>query len=205
MKMKMLKLVLSVSVFILGFLPFADAQKLSFGPMVGANIAKISDVPNSKSQIGPAAGVFLNYSVNENIGFGLKGLFSQLGTSVDNSSAEVKLNYVQIPLSGVYFFGERGNIIRPKIFLGPYVGFLLSAKDQNGTNIVDSGGQDVYNNTDFGGQIGVGFNYSMNNNSWINFDAGYATSLVNITDHSSLNHKNNFFFVSLGYSFPISQ
>lgn len=200
----MLKSVLLFFVFALAYMPFASAQRISLGPIVGANFSDISDVPNSKVKTGLNAGLFLNYSVNENLGLGIKALYSELGTASDNGTGETNLNYVQIPLSGIYYFGERGNTIRPKVFVGPYVGFLLSAQDQNGNDIKSPSGQDFYMNTDIGGQVGLGFNYTLANQSWINFDAGYSASLVNITDHSDRNYKNSAFFASVGYSFPIS-
>jgi len=205
MNKKMLMSGMVAFVFVLGSMTMATAQKMSFGPVIGANFATISDVPNAEVNTGLQAGVFLNYSVNENVGLGLKGLFSQLGTHVENSAAEVNLNYIQIPLSGIYYFGERGNTFRPKVFLGPYLGFLLSSNDQNGNEILGVAGNDAFNKADFGGQIGLGFNYSMQDRGWINVDAGFSGSLTNITDHNSLNHKNRSIFLSVGYSFPISQ
>jgi outer membrane protein W len=201
----MLKSVLLFFVFALSYMPFASAQKISLGPMIGANFANISDIPDSKVKTGLNAGLFLNYSVNENLGLGIKAMYSQLGAKDVSGTGETHLNYVQIPLSGIYYFGERGNTIRPKVFLGPYVGFLLNARDQNGNDIKSPSGQDFFNKTDVGGQVGLGFNYSLANLSWINFDAGYSTSLVNITDHSDRDYKNSAFFASVGYSFPISQ
>lgn len=205
MKTRIFKSMMWVFICTVCIMPFASAQKVSFGPMVGANFATISDVPNAEVNTGLAAGVFLNYSIDENFGLGIKGLFSQLGTMVENSSAETNLNYIQLPLSAIYYFGKRGDTFRPKVFLGPYLGVLLTANDQNGNEILGLDGKNAFNTADFGGQIGVGFNYSMKERGWINFDAGYSTSLANITDHNTLNYKNNAFFVSLGYSFPISQ
>jgi len=204
MKSTMIQSVFGMLVFAMAVMPMANAQNLSFGPVVGVNFASISDVPNAQVKAGLAAGLFLNYSVNEKFGLGIKGLFSQMGTKVENSPAEVNLNYLQIPLSGIYYFGNVGDSFRPKIFLGPYLGLLLSGNDQNGNEILGSDGKGLYKKADVGGQIGVGFNYSLKNSSWLNFDAGYGASFVNITDHSTLNHRNRAFFVSLGYSFPLN-
>lgn len=205
MKTRMFKSMMWVFVCTVCIMPFATAQRVSFGPMIGANFANISDVPNAEVNGGLSAGVFLNFSIDENFGIGIKGLFSQLGTNVENSNTEMNLNYIQIPISGIYYFGERGDAFRPKVFLGPYVGFLLGANDQNGNEILGISGNDAFNTLDFGGQIGLGFNYSMQDRGWINVDAGFSGSLANITDNNSLNHKNRSIFLSVGYSFPISQ
>ena len=200
MEKRILNSAIILIISLIAYIPNSIGQKLSIGPMAGVNISSISDVDNSKSLTGLNAGLFLNYSVNENLGFGLKGLFSQLGTGVENTDNHTRLNYIQLPLSVVYFFGERGNTIRPKVFIGPYLGFLMSAQDQDGKDLPDN----LFNSTDLGGQIGAGFNYSFKNRSWLNFDLGYSTSLVNITNHASFDYRNRSFFVSLGYSFPLS-
>ncbi len=198
MEKRLLNSAIILIISFIAYLPSAIGQKLSIGPMAGVNISSISEVNNTESLAGLNAGVFLNYSVNENLGFGLKGLFSQLGTGFKNSDDHYRLNYIQLPLSVAYFFGERGNTIRPKVFIGPYVGFLMNAQRQNGDDLIG------FNSTDFGGQIGAGFNYSFKNRSWLNFDLGYSAGFVDIIEISALNYNNNAFFVSLGYSFPLS-
>ena len=118
-------------VFLIAMIHISDttAQTLSIGPMVGANISTISDVPNAKSITGLDIGLFGNYSINEHIGLGAKLLFSQLGTALENSTSSVRLNYIQVPLTGVYYFGSTGNTFRPKIFAGLYFAALVSSKD----------------------------------------------------------------------------
>ena len=198
MEKRLLNSAIILIISLIAYMPTAIGQKLSIGPMAGVNISSISEIDNTESLAGLNAGIFLNYSVNENLGFGLKGLFSQLGTGFEDIENHVRLNYIQLPLSVAYFFGERGNTIRPKVFIGPYVGFLMNAQDMNGNDI--SG----YNSTDFGGQIGAGFNYSFANRSWLNFDLGYSAGFMDISETSASSSKNNAFFVSLGYSFPLS-
>lgn len=175
------------------------AQTLSIGPMVGANISTISDVPNAKSIIGLDLGIFSNFSINEHIGLGVKLLFSQLGTAIENSTSSVRLNYIQLPLTGVYYFGNTGNSFRPKIFAGPYIASLMSSKDQDGNDI-----NDIYKNTDFGGLIGLGFNYSLKSRTWLNVDAGYAGSFSNITGITNTDYKNSGYSIKIGLSFPVS-
>lgn len=175
------------------------AQTLSIGPMVGANISTINDVPNAKSITGLDIGLFGNYSINEHIGLGAKLLFSQLGTAIENSTSSVRLNYIQVPLTGVYYFGSTGNTFRPKIFAGPYIAALLSSKDQDGNDI-----NGIYKNTDFGGLIGLGFNYSLKARTWLNVDAGYFGSLTNISEIANTNYKNSGYNIKVGLSFPVS-
>lgn len=180
------------------------AQTLSVGPVLGANFSTISDLPNAKSRIGISAGAFANYSIDEHYGLNMKLIFSQLGAKIENSTISNRLNYFQIPLSGVYFFGVAGNSLRPKIFVGPYVGILLNAKDNNGNDIVVANGDDYFNKLDFGGQIGVGFNYRIMSRTWLNVDASYAGSFGKISDVTNVAYKNRALSLNVGISFPIN-
>ena len=182
---------------------FISAQTLSIGPIVGANFMTISNTPSSKKLVGLSIGAFANYSINEHLGTNLKLLFSQMGTATDNSAVSVRLNYIHIPLSVVYFFGNAGNKIRPKLFIGPYASFLLNASDKNGNNIVFPNGNDVYLKTDFGGILGGGFNYLIKSRTWLNIDANYSTSFSSIVDATNSDNKNKGFQFNVGISFPI--
>lgn len=195
----MLRSIFLFVILILCNISITKAQTLSIGPVLGANFSKISKLDNAKTRTGLSAGIFANYSIDEHFGLNLKLLYSQLGTKLDNTTESTRLNYIQLPLSGVYFFGESGNSIRPKIFLGPYVGFLLSATDTNGNDIADT-----YKKVDFGGQLGVGFNYRIKNRTWLNVDATYASSLGKIIDESNIAYKNTALGLNLGLSFPVS-
>ena len=126
-----------------------------------------------------------------------------MGTGTDNSDYTVRLNYIQVPLSVVYYFGNTGNKIRPKLFAGPYGAFLLNASDKNGKNIVLPNGDDVYLKTDLGGILGAGFNYIIRPLTWLNIDASYSTSFYSIVDATNSTNRNEGFQINVGVSFPI--
>lgn len=201
---KMLRSLFLFVILILCNISITKAQTLSIGPVLGANFSKISKLDNAKTRTGLSAGVFANYSIDEHFGLNVKLIYSQLGTKLDNTTESTRLNYIQLPISGVYFFGESGNRVRPKIFLGPYVGFLLSATDTNGNDIVDANGNDYYKKVDFGGQVGVGLNYRIKDRTWLNVDASYASSLGKIIENSNITYKNTALALNLGVSFPVS-
>lgn len=175
-----------------------NAQTLSIGPMIGVNSSSISEATNGERLMGLSAGAFANYSINEKIGLGVKALFSQMGIASSVSDESLRLNYLQIPLTGVYFFGESGDKFRPKVFLGPYVGFLLGAKNQNDIDFKDN-----FNSVDIGGQLGLGFNYSLKERTWLNVDAGYAAGFTTAASTDDAVGKNNAFSLNVGLSFPI--
>jgi len=173
------------------------AQSLSVGPILGSNYSSISEANNGERLLGLSAGIFANYSINEKIGLNLKALYSQMGIASSISDDNLRLNYLQIPLTGVYYFGQIGDKFRPKVFLGPYVGFLLNAK--NG----DIDIKDSFNSIDLGGQIGLGFNYSLKNSRWLNVDLGYSTAFTNVYSISNQTGQNNALFLNVGLSFPV--
>ncbi|MBK9254878.1 MAG: PorT family protein [Saprospiraceae bacterium] len=199
----MLKFFISAILLLSLFVANIQAQSLSIGPVVGANFSTVSNVPENKTITGLAIGGFLNYSVNEHVGINAKVLFSQLGTALENSEFTNRLNYIQIPLTGVYFFGSAGDRFRPKVFAGPYLGFLMSAKDNNGNELLNTDGSDFFKKIDFGGIIGVGFNYLLKSRTWLNVDAGYSGSFASISEFGTADYKNTNIGISVGVSFPI--
>lgn len=194
----MLKIILTTVFLSIACLTI-NAQSLSIGPMIGANSSSISDLTGVERLIGLSAGLFANYSVNEKIGLNIKALFSQMGVENTNTDLTLRLNYVQIPLTGVYFFGQTGDKFRPKVFLGPYVGFLMSAK------VDDLDVKKSYKSLDYGGQVGLGFNYILVSRTWLNVDAGYTAGFAKVSDLGNSNSKNNAISVNVGVSFPIGK
>lgn len=190
-------------VFSVMSLSTAIAQTTSIGPIIGVNSSTVINFPNNAYKTGLTVGGFLNHSVDEHFGINGKLLFSQLGTGFDNSSLVHRLNYIQLPVSGVYYFGNAGDRFRPKVFLGLYVGSLLNATYDNGDDIKVNGA-DGYKKFDFGGQVGLGFNYRLKSRTWLNVDAGYNAGFVELSDNLGSDLKNRALNVSVGVSFPLS-
>ncbi|MBK8516751.1 MAG: PorT family protein [Saprospiraceae bacterium] len=181
------------------------AQTLSIGPVAGANFSTISNTTSSKTLVGLSLGGFANYSIKEHLGLNGKLLFDQMGTGLENTDNIIRLNYIRVPLSAVYFFGKNGDKIRPKLFAGPYVGFLMNATYSNGDDIILFNGKDAFSSTDFGGLLGAGFNYIFGDRNWLNIDAGYNASFNNISNEIGSDKKNTGFQITAGVSFPIGR
>ena len=179
-----------------------SAQSLSIGPMAGINYSTTSNFNNTKYLLGPAFGLFANYSVNEHVGIGAKLLYSQLGTGYTNFENINRLQYLQLPISGIYYFGNAGDHFRPKIYGGPYIGKLLKANYKNGSEVVEKNGSPTYKSIDLGIQFGTGFNYLIKSRTWLNVDAGFGTSFSTV--QNSAESKNRNFSLSAGISFPVS-
>jgi len=181
-----------------------SAQTLSIGPMIGGNVSTFTAISNNKGLIGLSLGGFANYSVNNHFGLGLKVIYAQLGTAFDVNSEHLRLHYVQVPITAVYYFGEAGNHFRPKVFAGIYLAPLIKATNKNGDELLGTDGKSAYNNFDFGGLIGAGFNYRIQSRTWLNVDAGLTRGLTDVTKNTT-NYQNMSFGINVGVSFPIGK
>ncbi|GGD80168.1 hypothetical protein GCM10011514_50210 [Emticicia aquatilis] len=182
----------------------ASAQTLSIGPMIGGNISTFMAASNTKGLIGISVGGFANYSVNDHFGLGVKAMYSQLGTAYNYNSDHDRLHYVQVPITAIYYFGEPESQFRPKVFAGIYLAPLIKATNKNGDEILGIDGKAAYNNFDFGGIVGAGFNYRVQSRTWLNVDAGMTRGMTDVTKNA-FNYQNLAFGVSVGLSFPVGK
>lgn len=183
--------------------PLLKAQNLSFGPTVGVNFSNLSGFNSLESKAGIVTGLFVNYSTQAHFGIGAQVLYSELGAKFKNSNEEINLDYVQIPVLATYYFVSKQTTgqWRPKVFAGPYVGFLTSAKNQNGGEL--NAGGTAYNKTDVGLTLGAGVNYALSQKMWLNLDARYGLGLTDVMKGQAQNVSNRAFSVNFGLSFPI--
>lgn len=197
--MKLITKHLSIVLMALVGLNAANAQTVSFGPMLGTNVTSFSNVPSATFIPGLSAGGFLNYSVNENVGINGKLLFSQFGSGYDNTTVRNRLNYIQVPVSAVLFLGAKGNRIRPKLYAGLYAATLQNGND-GGVTVV---GQSAFNKFDVGGQVGVGINYRIRPRTWLNVDLGYTAGFTSLSDSPNGNIRNKGYNLNAGLAFPL--
>jgi hypothetical protein len=183
----------------------AQAQEnVSIGPLVGLSIANLrGDITGTNWKPGLTVGGFYNYSSRSGFGFSGQLLFTQMGAQTNNKTNAITLNYIQAPLLATFFFGRYGSALRPKIFLGPNLNFLVSARDKNGNNINGDPNNRVYNPFDLGVTFGGGLNYRLHDKVWLNFDARYGVGLLDITRIDNFNIKNNNWGINVGLSFPL--
>jgi len=182
----------------------SKAQNLSFGPMAGVNFSNLSSTNNTTStKTGLTAGAFFNYSSKNWFGVGVQVLYNEMGAKLKNSTASINLNYLQVPVLFTYYFpgDNTAGSFRPKLFAGPHVDFLLSAKNQDGNDLNPDGR--YYSSADFGVTLGGGFNYALSDQIWLNVDARYGVGLTDATKSTTTNSMNRSFGVNVGVSFPI--
>ncbi len=188
-------------------------ENISIGPIAGVSIANLRGENTGTSwTTGLTLGGFLNYSANS--GFGVSGqvLYTQLGGKDNDNSREINLNYIQIPILATYFLGKYGQRVRPKLFLGPHINFLLSAKNEQGVDINQVQGRpgrsNAFESIDAGLTAGVGLNVRLANKIWLNTDVRYGLGLLGLLadDQPDIRkiHNHNF-GVNVGVSFPLAK
>ena len=104
-----------------------------------------------------------------------------------------------IPIRIIYFWGEFGDPVRPKVFVGPTLGFLMAAE----TGSIDI--KDQYNGFDFGLHGGLGANFQLGERSWLNTDITYTQGLTDITksDFSEDVNRNGNIRLNVGLLFGL--
>ena len=188
------------------------SQNLSMGPRLGGTLTKFGGLDNASYKPGLTAGVFLVYSKREHSGLGMELIYSGEGSKYEYTTVNgatttkheynTRLNYLRVPFHATYFFANAGDRVRPKISLGPSVGFLMSAKQKakitttnNGTTTVaepESTSLDNFSRLDIGLALSTGLNYKIMSRTWLNVDLRYYYGLIDfVKDNAFPNDRVN--------------
>jgi hypothetical protein len=116
------------------------------------------------------------------------------------SDEKLTLSYIRIPLMLNIFAGKLGNPVRPKLMLGPSVGFLMKVKNESEVTVQNNGSTNTvtttseskkgYNTTDFGGVIGAGVNIRLADRLWLDTDLRYYMGLSDLYDNDNGNDND---------------
>lgn len=138
------------------------------------------------------AGLSAIFSPFEHLGFGIDGTYSREGVKFKTLeyTSTTELDYIRVPVKVIYFFREYENDFRPKVAIGPTIGFLTNKGENSG-----------YNTTDFGANASLGFNYRLLRGVWLNMDASYYQGLTDIYKLNNEKDLNGNVRLNLGLSF----
>jgi outer membrane protein W len=187
-------------------------DNLSLGPIGGFGHSWISGdlATGTERKFEPSLNVGgrLVYSATPKIGFGLDAAFRTEGGKVESAATETRtnLNYIRLDPKILYFFGEYGQKLRPKIGVGPSFGFLVGGKTETKTdaNTVKFDSKDFYKGFDFGLSALLGFNYRLKSKTWLNVDASYNHGLTNVAKNNIGDaNQNRSLFLNVGVTFGI--
>ncbi len=149
-------------IFVLGLVTTVSSQKkgdVEFGLNLGYNRANVSDSrQRSDSRSGYTFGGSIDYyfsnawSIKGKLNYDQKGWdngFIQDSQSGFQYPTNFTLNYLTVPVMASWHFGNDRNWY---LQFGPYIGFLMDAKETRfGTDVKNN-----FNSTDFGFDFGVG-------------------------------------------------
>lgn len=206
----MKKLLLTAAALIA--LTAVHAQNLSLGPTAGFGHSwdngDFGNDANRRFHASPSIGAKLVYSFVSNWGISADVRFSSEGATVKNENNEelrLRANYIRIPLQGIYFFGDYGNAIRPKVSLGPSFGFLAGGKRsyyENDEKISEGDSKDVLESFDLGLTAAAGVNFRLSPNVWLNTDIAYYHGLLDVSK-TSIEAQNRNLGINVGVLFGI--
>ncbi|WP_264553602.1 porin family protein [Flavobacterium sp. N2038] len=194
-----MKRIILVTIVLMAF-GFTNAQSTRYGVKGGLNVSGITGyAEDTKTLIGFHVGGFAEIKVIEKLAIQPEFLFSTQGTVIEgfngDSNTTVKVNYLNIPVLAKYSISNAFTVEA-----GPQIGFLLSAKTR-GEDV-----SDLYKSTDFGFNLGCGYNFTEN----ISVGARYTIGLTDVNDASdeslypdlyNASFKNSNFALSLAYKF----
>ena len=196
----MKKLVMVLLVSTVSVTSFAQS-KFSIGPTAGIGATMVSNIDNSKGKMGANAGLSVVYSAVEHFGIGLDVKYSFEGAKWENNNvgSDLDLHYLRIPLKAIYFFGNYGHKVRPKIFAGPSFGILSSAKLTTGT--VETDLKSSAESFDFGVLGGFGLNYRLVKNTWLNTDFTYTHGIKEVFNPGDASNRS--VMINFGVNFGL--
>ncbi len=149
-----------VALIAAGFSSSVTAQEkgnIEFGSNIGLNLSTVTTSNfQADSGTGLNIGASLDYYFSDRWSIKGKLIYDQKGWNngfFDNGSgavaADYNLNYLTVPVMANYHFGSKRNWY---LNFGPYIGFLMSAKETS----QDTNVKDAFNATDFGLAYGIG-------------------------------------------------
>lgn len=103
--------------------------------------------------------------------------------------------YLRLTPKAYYFFGQYGDNVRPKVYLGPSVGVKLAEDHYTNDNQVYYDGAmpvttpDMFRTVDLGAEAGVGANFKVARHIWFNVDASYYHGLTYATKMDDMNRN----------------
>ncbi|MEM6516270.1 MAG: porin family protein [Bacteroidota bacterium] len=177
------------------------AQEIRFGTKGGLNLASVNVDGESGGRTSFHIGSVVEFGITDEISIVSEVLFSGQGFKAEipvqdnagntqNIEGTFKFNYINLPIMGKYEIVEGLSS-----YLGPQVGFLLSADFEANDQEVDV--KDSFKSIDFSGAFGLG--YELDNG--LNFSARYTVGLSDIFEDGNADGKNNVLLVSVGYMF----
>ena len=196
----MKKLVVMVGMLALGSISAQTNSKLWIGPSVG--VGHTYFVPyNNDVEFQPQYSVGLTtcYSFDDYWGITGSALYSSEGRLMDDGRkrSDIRLDYIRIPVRGIFFFAGMDEAVRPKISVGPSLGILVN---EDGTTV----GQKA-ESADFGVNATGGFDIKVNDDVSITAEVSYYQGFIKNRPNYDKKEYNGNVGINVGLLFSIPE
>ncbi len=186
-------------------------DNMSLGPIAGFGHSWISGSDN-KYQPAGSVGITFTYSPIAHLGFGADLLYSIEGGKWQAGANNIitKADYIRMPLTVKYFFGQVGDRLRPRIQLGPSFGFLIGGHQVVETadkeeQLSRTATMDILKSVDVGIAVGAGLNYRLMQKTWLLADVSYYNGLTKVYNNTAVDGRNRNIQFNLGVAFGIGK
>ena len=163
----------------------AEAGTLTLKPLVGINVANITD-GNGDAKVGLAAGAELGYQLNESFAVTAGAIYSMQGAK--NDGVKMNLDYINIPILANYYITKG---LAVKAGIQPAFKVKSEAK-------VDVVSVDMDGFKSFDLSIPVGLSYEISD---FVIDARYNWGMTKVLE--GFDSKNTVFQFTVGYKFAL--
>jgi outer membrane protein W len=172
-----------------------ERAAFTIGPTVGWTHAFFTPYSNWEFNPEWTAGLSTIYSPWEHWGVGADVRYSTEGSRVkyESTTNDIRLDYLRVPIKGMYFFNDYGDPFRPKITLGPSIGFMMNETNVNGIHA---------NKVDLGLNGSLGFNLRLMPDFWLNIDANYYQGLTEVRN-TGTSERNGHMCLQAGLLFGL--
>jgi hypothetical protein len=172
----------------------AEQSVFSLGAQAGFGHTYIMPFKGATFQPSWDAGLVAIYAPGVHWGVDMDLRLSSEGARIEDpentSTNAIYLHYMRVPLKAVYFFRKYEDDFRPKIALGPAIGFLTEQVNSVGASTVD-----------FGANASVGFHYRLVRAIWFTADLNYYQGFTDVFQSTSEKELNGNLRLDLGISF----
>ena len=163
----------------------AEAGTLTLKPLVGINVANITD-DDGDAKVGLAAGAELGYQLNESFAVTAGAIYSMQGTK--SEGVKLNLDYINIPILANYYI-TKGLAVKA----GIQPAFKVKSKAKADDESVDL---DMFKSFDL--SIPVGLSYEVSD---FVIDARYNWGMTKVFE--GFDSKNTVFQFTVGYKFAL--
>jgi hypothetical protein len=199
--------------FGLGLTTRGSAQQLEFGIIGGLSSSKLalSDgnaLTDPKSRKAFTGGVFFTWHIGNIIAIQPEVLLSMKGTAASNPTQnfttgdlKLKMDYIEIPLLLKAYIPIGNDNIRPNLFAGPAIAWLISCRVgqdvEGGTRSCDNGGPTI-TSTDASIMTGIGVDFMTHFTAQIRYDIG----MTDVDEDTGTANNRTLSFL-IGYLFDL--